>query len=408
MKPLDSYLHIHGVNHHMVADPEILKRDMGFCNKLGLNATRIWLSMESHGHYNVIPSWRRNRDEYLAQLKYYVSESYKYGVQTMPILWNGNGLSKAEYTEAEWVDIERYIKDIVETLKDEPGLLMWDVMNEPCCCDWVGEAPDEETKQHRKELIWAFLKRLCGLVRKYDDKNAITIGHVITDYNDVTHDWVDVLTFHTYYINRAQTEAAYRMAAEQSRKYGKPIMQTETGCICRGDAYELELEMCAKYDMGWFLFNLVIEGMWSDVHGLIYPDGTIRDPTTIAAMFGLFRKRTRGRVLANPNREGHAYLAIKGVEDVLRMEKAAQHRPVVHTTDEILDAAEYCVNLLEAAEMVPMWDAPSARLAEFRATPEAERDVYAIKRFAYEMAKTLKESCMILENPLGPTWAPDK
>ena len=26
MKPLDSYLHIHGVNHHVVRDPEILKR----------------------------------------------------------------------------------------------------------------------------------------------------------------------------------------------------------------------------------------------------------------------------------------------------------------------------------------------------------------------------------------------
>ena len=37
------------------------------------------------------------------------------------------------------------------------------------------------------------------------------------------------------------------------------------------------------------------------------------------------------------------------------------------TTDDILEAAEYCVNILEGAEMVPMWDAPSAKIAIWRA-----------------------------------------
>ena len=406
MKVQSDYRFVRGVNHHLVTDPEILKRDMGFCRKLNLNATRIWLSMDKSWPGN--PCWADDRAAYIANLKNYVRECYSYGVYTMPILWNGNGLDKAVYTQEEWNGIEEYIADVVNALKEEEGLLMWDAINEPCCCDWVGEAPDPKTRRERMDQIWTFVEGLCKRIKKYDPVNALTVGNVIPDYIEFNHKWVDVLTFHTYYASRKETEAAYQRAVAFGLQYGKPVLQTETGCICRGDAYELELEMCEKYHLGWMLFNLVIEGSWSDVHGLVYPDGTIRDATTIAAMFGFFRKRDEGRILANPNREGHAYLAIQGVEEVLMSKKAAQHRPVVYTSDDILDAAEYCINLLEAAEMVPMWDAPSARLALYRAQPEEKRSIPQIRRFAYEMAKTLKEACLILDTPDGPTWAPDK
>ena len=66
------------------------------------------------------------------------------------------------------------------------------------------------------------------------------------------------------------------------------------------------------------------------------------------------------------------------------------------TTDDILEAAERCVNLLEGAEMVPMWDLPSARIADWRAQPEAERDLIAIRKFAYEMARLVQENCLVL------------
>ncbi len=416
---LQDYSQIRGVNHHLVTDPEILKRDMSFMNRLNLNSTRIWLSapvrrdppagVDAAQMRRMFPSWLNDREEYCRQLKYYVSECWKYGVSTMPIFWNGNGLDKATYTEEEWVTIEEYIKDIVDTLKDEPGLLMWDIINEPGCSDWIGEAPSEEVKQSRLNEIWAFVKRLCETVKKYDQETPITIGHVITDYNEITGDWVDVLSFHDYLPTRKEIGAAYEWAHQQSIKFGKPMLQTETGCICRADPYDLELEYCNKYNMGWYLFNLVITNRgWGDVHGLVYEDGTIRDPAAIAALFGFFRKRSSGRVLANPNREGHAYLAIKQVEDMLMDKKAAQHTPVVHTSEDFLNAAEYCVNLLEGAEMVAMWDAPSARIQEWRAMPEEERNIWEIKKFAFDMAMLLKEKCMIVTVPSTPTWAPDK
>lgn len=386
MKTLESYSHIRGVNHRVVTDPKILERDLGFCNRLGINSTRVWLAMKW---------WEENPKEYLAGVKKYVQESWKKGVSTMPIIWNGNYMTDPSvFIEDDWVKIDQYIADVVAALKDEEGLLIWDIINEPACTDWIYDAP-EDIKQQRFDILWAFVKRLCDIVRKHDKKNAICIGHVIAEFNDVTHDWVDVLCFHDYRTTRKKIKNHYKMADDMSKRYGKPMMQTETGCICRSNPYDIQLEMCNEFNMGWYLFNLIIEGPWSDVHGIVYPDGTVRDPAIVAAIGGFFRKRSTGRILPNPNREGHAYRAIHAVEDVLLTIKAAQHRQLKRTTNEILEAAEYCVNLLETAEMVPMWDAPSARIEEWRAMPEEQRNIHEISKFAYDMANLLKESCLI-------------
>lgn len=64
------------------------------------------------------------------------------------------------------------------------------------------------------------------------------------------------------------------------------------------------------------------------------------------------------------------------------------------TTDDILEAVEYCVNILECNELVPMWDASSAKIEIWRNQSEDERDIHAIKRFAHNMAQRLREQCL--------------
>lgn len=66
------------------------------------------------------------------------------------------------------------------------------------------------------------------------------------------------------------------------------------------------------------------------------------------------------------------------------------------STDDILEAAEYCANLPEAAEMVPMFEPPRAKIQTWRVMPEQERDAEAIRAFAYELGLTLKKYCKIL------------
>jgi hypothetical protein len=222
----------------------------------------------------------------------------------------------------------------------------------------------------------------------------MTVGHERVPHCVSTNDLVDVISFHDYRHTRREVEDEILAAEAMGAEWRKPILNTETGCVGRANPYEVELELLQQHHIGFYLFNLISEGFWGDIHGLVYPDGTIRDPSIIAALFGFFRNRTESRLLVNANKEGHAYRAVKAVEDVLRVEQTTLFMQKPKTTDDILEAAEYCVNILEGAEMVPMWDAPSAKIAIWRAQPEAERDANVIRRFAYDMAQLVRENCL--------------
>ena len=97
----------------------------------------------------------------------------------------------------------------------------------------------------------------------------------------------------------------------------------------------------------------------------------------------------------NPNKENNVYVGLKMLENALK-DDSTQFRAKRTSTDEILEAAEYCANLLEASEMVPMYDPPTARIRAWRAMDEKDRDAEAIRAFAYELGVTLKKCCKIL------------
>lgn len=102
------------------------------------------------------------------------------------------------------------------------------------------------------------------------------------------------------------------------------------------------------------------------------------------------------RILPRGNREGHAYKAVKAVENALRLERKAMFVNRTKGIEEILDAAEYCINILESCELVPMWDALSAKLDYYKGQDMEERDEWEIQEFAYKCAKIVKDKFLIL------------
>ncbi len=70
-------------------------------------------------------------------------------------------------------------------------------------------------------------------------------------------------------------------------------------------------------------------------------------------------------------------------------------RMAVFAADKVLDAAEYAANLLEAAEMVPMYVPPSAQIRYWREQPPEKRDRDAIRAFTYDLGLTLKKYCLL-------------
>ncbi len=384
-KPLKDYSFIRGVNYGMQGDQAILQRDLGYGRRLNLNSTRIWLSYQGY---------EKDREGYISRLRNYIRTAHSLGYSTMPILWNGNNLNPDTLKPEFRPRGDAYVKGIVEAVKSEPGLLMWDIMNEPLTNPYYGRASEEE-KPKREAEITEFLRYYITYVKKLDPVNATTVGYEKSIQLPPTADLVDVLTFHEYTQTRATMEESYRFAEEVSNKVGKPMINSETACIARANPYDVILEISEKHKTGWYLFNLMIQGYWGEVHGLFYPDGTIRDPAIIAAIMGFYRNRDLNTIIKPvPNRESHANRAIQAIEAALK-DNLSTFNYSRTSTDKILDAAEYAANLLEAAEMVPMYVPPSAQIRFWREQPPEKRDRDAIRAFAFELGQTLKKQCLL-------------
>ena len=318
----------------------------------------------------------------------------------MPILFNGNSLNPQTLPPDAWPRQEAYVKAVVQALKDEPGLLMWDLMNEPSYNDYYRLAPTAAQPQREAE-VREFLAHFNQYVKSLDPVNATTIGHTFArDLEWCTN--VDVFSFHEYSETHQRIETNYVLAETISKKYNKPLINSEIACVCRANPYDVSLEIAERHEVGWYVFQLMVSGGWSDVHGLVYDDGTIRDPSIIAAIYGWHRNRDlKSSVKENPNREGHVRKALEQLKAALGEESRGTASrglgpAAPANTDAILEAAEYCANLLEASQMVPMHEPPTARIQLWRSQSPEQRDPAAIRKFALELGRTLEQWCDLL------------
>jgi len=384
-RPLKDYSFVRGVNYGMQGDQQTIERDLGYARRVNLNSTRIWLSYQAY---------EKDPQGYIEKLRSYIRTSKRLGFSTMPILFNGNNLNPDTLKPEFRTRGDAYVKAIVEAIKDEPGLLMWDIVNEPMTNDYVGHATPDE-KLQRQDEITAFIRYYLPLVKKLDSVNAVTVGYEKSSQLEPTADLVDVITFHDYTQLRSTIEAAYKTAEDVAKKYGKPMMNSETACIARANPYDVVLQIAEEHKTGWYLFNLIIQGYWGEVHGLFYPDGTVRDPAIISAVMGFYRNRNLDTMIRPvPNREGHADKALKAIEDALK-DDPNTFRHTTQSTDKLLDAAEYAANLLESAEMMPMIAPPSAQIQYWRQLPPEKRDRAAIRAFTYDLGLQLKRWCQL-------------
>lgn len=386
-KPQIDCTKIRGVCYSITPEDQA-RRELAYGSRVGLNTVRFWLSPGA---------FQSKDDEYIQQVVAFVRVCDSCGYKSMPILFNGNMLNPKTIQPEAYEAADKFTTAVVNALKDEPGLLMFDMMNEPLCNPYINQAPADQ-RAARKEETWSFLRREIALAQKLAPDCLFTVGYTTAfEIEESTAKALDVLSFHDYSESREHARNNYELAKKWSEKLGKPIIQTETGCLARANSYEMALQFCNEYNMGWILFNLMIRGRCIDEHGIFYPDGTIRDAGTIAAMFGCYRNRGENTpvVPPNPNREGKADRAIKLIKNALTEYTSDAFDYRRSDKKKLLDACEVAANLLEACELVPMSDLPTAKIAAFRNNPNA--DLWEIRKLAYELVNRLKEACQIVE-----------
>ena len=342
MKPLNDYRHIRGVCYQINPDEEQMRRELGFGKRVGLNSIRFWTSAVRY---------EQEGDAYIQRVKRQVQVAYECGYTSMPILFNGNGMSNddepktlsLEYRKVQ----EEFCEKMIETLKDEPGLLMWDIMNEPYISYFLQQSPPEK-RAERRARVDEFIKYFINFVRERDPINAITVGYALTSSFEPTVGLCDVISIHNYDRKYEDIKREHQITSEVAAKYGKPFMNTETGCLARANPYDLVLQVCEEYNIGWYLFELMIHGRCDTEHGIFYPDGTVRDPATIAAMFGCYRKRDGENIIVPlPNREGVAGVCIEKIKKALKEYTCDCFDYRRSSPKELLDACEEAANLLE-------------------------------------------------------------
>jgi len=435
MKKVVDYSKIRGFNYKMaqctmqkplwaIYDHDTVDKEMGYAEKLQLNSARVFLS------YDV---YKQDPQKFLANVKDFVQTAWKHGVSTNPVLFMGGfrfapdeaprragamfsgevglkPLSKTIQDPSCWYIGEKYVDDVVAAIGGEPGLLWWDIVNEPGYTDnfvtWYDiepkymqdyqDAPDMEQLREGQEKTWAIVRHFCEYVKKADPDHDIGVGNIYIYETEPsgTAPLVDVICFHDYFPTRKRMREMLDMAKELSAKYGKPLVNNEMCCICRGNPYDMSIELHDEYGIGWYAYQLMIgEDMWSRVHGIVYPDGTVRDPAIVAAIYGFFRNRTETAIRSDVDQEDY----VNRVQILAQRTTIAVRKNKGLTFEEakekVLEVAEYAANLLEGGELVPMTYPPTAKIASMRARKDC--DVQEALDYMEELIEILKTACHI-------------
>ena len=401
---------------------DIVDRDMGYAERLHLNSARIFLSYDFY---------KENPDRFLANVKDFVQTAWKHGISTNPIIfmgfwfredelpWSGFMLEaglKPIYKTLEdpscWYIGEKYFDDLYEAIGHEEGLLFWDIANEPGYTDnfvtWYDEEPsyvqdyqerpNMELLRYRQEKTWEIVRHFCRYVKSKDQEHDIGIGNIFIFETEPsrTAELVDVIVFHDYFPTRKRMRDALEYATKMGEKSGKPVLDNEMCCLARANPYDMSIEMHDEYQIGWYLFELMIgKDMWSRVHGVVYPDGTVRDPSIVAAIGGFFRNRGETAIRSDVNQEDYVKRVSILAERTLHAARQNQGSDHSQDVENLLEVCEYAANLLEAGELVPMAYPPTAKIAAYRRQQNV--DAMEIEDYLTELMGTLKKACHIIE-----------
>jgi hypothetical protein len=307
------------------------ERDFDFARRLQLNQVRVFVPYAA---------WVQDKAAFRKNLLHLVRAAHQRGMGVMPTIQYERGVSM---DSSRWASSKEYVADLIAIIGREPGLAFWDVSNEPDCC---ALPPTPANRTRMEHAVY-----MAKMFHELDPVTPVTIGAAFSENMVEMGDAQDVLSFHNYLPTRAAIRADIAKAKAYAAKVNKPLINTEIGCIARANPYDVTLEEHMKANVGWYIWELMITHQWGTVHGVFHPDGTIRDPSIVAALFGMFRDRGENVMPAAPDREGAVTRAVANNKKWL-----AEANP---NWDAGLDLAEISANLLEAGELIAMKDPPT-------------------------------------------------
>jgi hypothetical protein len=342
-------------------DSTVVKFELDLAKSLNLNQVRIFVP------YSV---YTEDKVALPGKLRHFIRECHKRNIGVMPVVgsgpWVNDTIQRAQ--AREWV------KFLVDAVSTEPGLAMWDAMNEP---DYPtsSEIPEIKVKQKYENAIF-----MAKTLHEFDKNTPVTIGWAFVDGMIKSADYVDVLQFHDYMQTRGQISGNINRAKSFAAEVKKPLIDGELGCIARANPYDITIQEHMNAKVGWYIWELmIVRKGWGTVHGVFYEDGSVRDPSIAAAIMGFFRKRSADILPSVPDNEGWVTRITEQANKWLDNPAASWK--------EGLEIAETEANLMEAAELTAMMIPPTQQVEVLR---QGTEDMKALRELVVKFKEKLE------------------
>ena len=208
-------------------DPKTIDRELGWAADLGFNTMRVFLhdlllEQDAPGFTKRIKEYLAIADKHKIRTMFVLfddcwNQEFKLGKQPAPIAgvhnsgWVQSPGSKSVIDPKTWPRLEKYVKGILTTFKDDPRILLWDLYNEP-------------GNNNLGEKSLPLVKEVFRWARAVNPSQPLTIGVWFDNpkLNPVQIEASDIVTFHNY-----DGPDQLKARIDSLKKTGRPLICTE-------------------------------------------------------------------------------------------------------------------------------------------------------------------------------------
>jgi hypothetical protein len=269
-------------------DPAVVDADFERIAAMGMNSVRVFLPFDE-----LLGRW--TTEDELAPVVDLMDRAADHDLGVVVTLFDG----RTDHRTDRWDSDRTHLTTVVETLRDHPALLMWDLKNEPDRDIGANQVPEQ--------LMYAWLGHIGHSLRELDGRTPVTIGWSTAAAALAAPVQVDVLSFHHYGTPEELAELGPQL---QTQAAGRPMFLSEYGLPTWNSVFpggHTEAEQAAYYadvltvaealgiehSMPWTLWDLSVAPAdagrfpWSTGPqtnlGLLRADGSVKPAAAVVA-----------------------------------------------------------------------------------------------------------------------------
>jgi len=260
-------------------DPVTIDKQLGWAHELGFNTMRVYLS-------SLV--WENNPASFKKEVGKYLAISSKHHIRTIFVFfddcWNEeSALGKQPdprpgIHNSGWVQdpscslrkdttflfpmLEKYVKDILLTFKNDSRILMWDLYNEP------------GNRDHGNASL-PLLKNVFNWARQIKPSQPVTSGMWCSACTEITAFQLahsDIITYHNY-----GDEVAQQYSIDLLKEYHRPMICTEYMARKNNSRFENIMPLLKRNKIGAINWGFV-SGKTNTIFPWDNPETDMKEP----------------------------------------------------------------------------------------------------------------------------------